>query len=111
MTQYDMMITTALIYANGPLHLGHLIEHVQADIWVRFQRMQDKKCLFIGGNDAHGTPIMLSSEQQNISPEILIQSIHQAHQKDLADFHIHYDQFSTTHDEENRVLTEKFFIA
>lgn len=109
MIQYDMMITTALIYANGPLHLGHLIEHVQADIWVRFQRMQDKKCLFIGGNDAHGTPIMLSSEQQNISPETLIQSIHQAHQKDLDDFHIHYDQFSTTHDEENRVLTEKIF--
>ena len=109
MAEFDMLVTTALLYANGPLHLGHLVEHIQADAWVRFQRMQRKKCLFLGGNDAHGTPIMLSSEKQGITPTALVEKIHQQHYQDLADFHVHYDQFSSTHDPENKALTEAIF--
>ena len=108
---FDQVITTALLYANGPLHLGHLVEHIQADTYVRSQRMQRQKCLFVGGSDAHGTPIMLSSQQQNLTAEQLVSKIHAEHRSDLENFSIFYDQFSTTHDKENQTLTEACFNA
>ena len=83
-----LLITTALPYANGPIHLGHLVEHIQADIWVRCQRMSGKTCYFICADDAHGTPIMISAEKKEISPEALIEQIHAEHIADFKDFYI-----------------------
>lgn len=105
----NKLVTAALPYANGSLHLGHLVEHIQADIWVRFQRMCGESCIFICGDDAHGTPIMLSAKQQGITPEQLIQQIQQEHQADFKDFRIEYDNYYTTHSEENRELSELIY--
>lgn len=100
-----MLITTALPYANGPLHIGHLVEYTQADIWARFQRMRGNDCLFVCADDAHGTPIMISAEKQGISPEELIDKVHQEHAADFKDFHIKFDNYYTTHSPENRELS------
>ncbi|MGB6976597.1 MAG: methionine--tRNA ligase [Gammaproteobacteria bacterium] len=105
----SMLVTIALNYANGPLHLGHLIEAIQADIWVRWQRLLGNSCLFIGGNDAHGTPIMIAAEKQGIPPEQLIAQFQQQHQADFADFNISFDEYYTTHSPENRVLSEEIY--
>ena len=78
----DILVTNALPYANGHLHLGHLLEHIQSDIWVRFQRLQDNQCTYICGEDAHGTSIMLKAEELKISPETLISKIKESHLKD-----------------------------
>ncbi len=102
----NLLVTCALPYANGPIHLGHLVEYIQADIWVRFQRLQGRDCLFICGEDTHGTPVMLAAQKQQISPEQLIASIKEAHERDLAGFHISFDHYYTTHSPENKVLTE-----
>lgn len=96
------LVTTALPYANGPLHLGHLLEHIQADIWVRFQKLQGQDCLFICGDDAHGTPIMISAKKNNLSPEALIAQSYQEHVADFTEFGISFDQYYTTHSIENR---------
>ena len=85
------LVTSALPYANGHLHLGHLLEHIQTDVWVRAMRMAGKKCYAICGDDAHGTPIMLKAEQLGISPEQMIQEIQQSHVADFAAFNIIYD--------------------
>ncbi len=81
-----ILVTTALTYANGSIHLGHLVEYIQADIWVRFQKMCGRDCLFMGGDDAHGTPIMISAEKQGVSPEELVTKIYQEHREDLSAF-------------------------
>ncbi len=104
-----LLVTAALTYANGPIHLGHLVEYIQADVWVRFQRMLGNTCLFIGGDDAHGTPIMITAQKQGITPEALIETIHQQHQADLNDFYISLDNFHTTHSEENQALVNLFY--
>lgn len=104
-----ILVTTALPYANGPLHLGHILENIQADIWVRWQRMCGHEVLFLGGDDAHGTPIMLNAEKQSISPEELVTNIKKEHEKDLADFYIEFDNFYTTHSEENKELTYEIY--
>ncbi|OGO95452.1 MAG: methionine--tRNA ligase [Coxiella sp. RIFCSPHIGHO2_12_FULL_44_14] len=104
--QRRLLVTAALPYANGPIHLGHLVEHIQADIWVRFQRLQGHSCLFLCGDDAHGTPIMASAQKQGITPEELIERMHIEHIRDLADFYIDFDHFYTTHSPENRRLSE-----
>jgi methionyl-tRNA synthetase len=98
------LITTALIYANGPLHLGHIVEQIQADIWVRNKRMQGVDCVFISGDDAHGTPIMLSAAKQNITPEEMIKTIHMEHKNDSKDFLISYDYYDSTHNETNKEI-------
>ena len=98
------IVTTALPYANGPLHLGHMVEHIQADIWVRNQRMQGNTCLFLSGDDAHGTPIMLRANEQGITPEALIASVQSAHQQDAKDFLIDYDYYGSTHSTNNQQL-------
>ena len=98
------LITTALIYANGPLHLGHIVEQIQADIWVRNKKMQGVDCVFISGDDAHGTPIMLSAAKQNITPEEMIKTIHMEHKNDSKDFLISYDYYDSTHNEANKEI-------
>lgn len=105
----NILVTAALPYANGPLHLGHLVEYIQADIWVRFQRLSGHRCLFIGGDDAHGTPIMISAEKRGVSPEELIREIHEEHTRDLNGFLISFDNFYTTHSLENRELSESIY--
>jgi methionyl-tRNA synthetase len=109
MKNFDKVITTALLYANGPLHIGHILENIQADVFVRFLRMRQQKCLFISGSDAHGTPIMLKSEMQQTSPESLVADIHQQHKKTLQQFNVFFDSFCTTHDFENKELTTEIF--
>lgn len=100
--QKTMIVTCALPYANGDIHLGHMVEHIQADIWVRFQKMQGQNCYFICADDTHGTPIMLKAEQLGISPEELIAKVYQAHTADFAEFGIKYDHFYTTNSAENK---------
>lgn len=101
-----LLVTCALPYANGSIHLGHLVGYIQADIWVRFQRMQGLECYFICGDDAHGTPVMLSAKQRGIAPETLVAQMQKEHQLDLADFYVEFDNFYTTHSPENRELAE-----
>lgn len=102
-------VTTALPYANGDLHLGHILEQIQADIWCRFQKMRGVECMFVGGDDAHGTAIMLSAEKKNISPEDWIAEVWQRHHQDLKDFHIDMDMFYTTRSEENQALVATIY--
>lgn len=104
-----MLVTSALPYANGPLHLGHMVEHVQSDIWVRFQRLIGRDCKFVCGEDAHGTPIMLKADSQGIKPEELVSQYYTEHQRDLTDFFIEYDFYHTTHSEENRTLASEIY--
>jgi methionyl-tRNA synthetase len=107
--QRKILVTSALPYANGPTHLGHMLEHIQADIWVRWQKLQEHDCLFICGDDAHGTPIMLAAEKQGITPEELITKTHQERQADFSAFFVDYDNYHTTHSEENRQLAELIY--
>lgn len=97
-----LLVNSALPYANGSLHLGHMVEHIQADIWVRFQKLRGNICHFICGDDAHGTPIMLRAQQLGITPEELIKTVHAEHVQDFQDFAISFDNFYTTHSPENR---------
>lgn len=106
MKKRNILVTSALPYANGPVHLGHLVEHIQADIWVRFQKSRGHSCLFICGDDAHGTPIMISAQKQKITPEQLIEQIRKEHIEDFNGFNIGFDNYYTTHSEENRELSE-----
>ncbi|HET9122880.1 MAG TPA: methionine--tRNA ligase [Acidiferrobacteraceae bacterium] len=104
-----MLVTSALPYANGPIHLGHLVEHIQTDIWVRFHRMRGDHCIFVCADDTHGTPIMLRAERENISPEALITAVAREHQQDFADFAISFDHFHSTHSSENQALCNHFY--
>lgn len=101
----NILITTALTYANGEIHLGHLLEAIQADIWKRFQLMRKNTCYFISGSDAHGAPIMLAAEKNNIAPELMVEQIREDHINDYKKFHIGFDNYYTTHSEENRTLS------
>ncbi|MDQ5899592.1 MAG: methionyl-tRNA synthetase [Pseudomonadota bacterium] len=103
-THRKLLVTSALPYANGSLHIGHLLEHIQADIWVRFQKMLGRDCIFISGEDAHGTPVMLAAQQRSISPETLVNQISDEHKRDLSAFYIDFDNFYTTHSPENEAL-------
>ena len=104
-----ILITNALPYANGPLHLGHLVGYIQADIWVRFLRMRGQDCTYICGSDSHGTPIMIQAEKLGMTPEALIAEIQQQHQADFAGFYIGFDNYYTTHSSENKILVETIF--
>ena len=106
-----ILVTSALPYANGPIHIGHLVEYVQADVWVRFQRMRGAECHFVCADDAHGTPIMLSAEREGVSPEALIERIGAEHRADFAAFHIGFDDYHTTHSPENRECSERIYRA
>ncbi len=105
----DKVITSALPYANGPIHLGHLVEHIQADIWVRFQRLQKQRCVFLCGDDAHGSAIMLAAQKADVEPEAWIKNIHQQHLEDLKGFHVDYDVYHSTHSQENTELSQMIY--
>lgn len=106
-----MLVTSALPYANGHLHLGHLVEHIQTDIWVRTHKMQQHECIAICGDDAHGTPIMLKAEQMGITPDELTAQMKESHLRDFAAFNIHYDYYHSTHSPENQALAESIYLA
>jgi methionyl-tRNA synthetase len=107
----EILVTSALPYANGPLHLGHLVEYIQTDIWVRFQRMRGHSCIYVCASDAHGTPIMLKARQDGIAPEALIKAVHAGQLEDFAGFRVEFDNYHTTHSAENRALVEEIFHA
>ncbi|EQB2597109.1 methionine--tRNA ligase [Aeromonas salmonicida] len=104
-----MLVTCALPYANGSIHLGHMLEHIQADIWVRYQRMRGHQVHFICADDAHGTPIMLKAQQMGITPEEMIAAVSKEHQTDFAGFNISFDNYHSTHSNENRELAELIY--
>ncbi|MDP3560023.1 MAG: methionine--tRNA ligase [Legionellaceae bacterium] len=105
----QLLVTTALPYGNGHLHLGHLVEHIQSDIWVRTQKMQGHSCISICGIDAHGTPMMLKAEQLGCSPEELSINIRKSHLKDFEHFYIDYDVYHTTHSPESEQLVQQIY--
>ncbi|MEE9342031.1 MAG: methionine--tRNA ligase, partial [Gammaproteobacteria bacterium] len=105
-----ILVTSALPYANGSIHLGHLVEYIQTDIWVRFQKSRGHDCLYVCADDAHGTPIMLRAQQENITPEELISRVAKEHQQDFADFHIQFDNYHSTHSPENRECAEYIYL-
>ncbi len=107
----NILVTSALPYANGPLHLGHMLEQVQTDIWVRFQRSLGNHCIYVCADDAHGTAIMLSAEKAGTTPEALIESVREAHLKDSHGFLVEFDNYHSTHSEENRRWSEQVFDA
>jgi len=109
MEKRHILVTSALPYANGPIHMGHLLEHIQTDIWVRFQRMCGHDCYYVCADDTHGTAMMLKADEMGISPETLIARVNTEHQKDLADFLVSHDNYYSTHSEENRQLAESIF--
>ena len=97
-----ILVTSALPYANGPIHLGHLVEYIQTDIWVRFQKQRGNTCTYVCADDAHGTPIMLKADQMGITPQQLIDRVSEEHQRDFAGFMVNFDNYYSTHSEENR---------
>ncbi len=103
--QRTILITNALPYANGELHLGHMVGFLQADLWSRFQKMRGNQVIFVGGDDQHGTPIMLSAEKQGLTPQQLIDQIEASHHQDLLGFMIDMDNYSGTHSDENREIS------
>jgi methionyl-tRNA synthetase len=107
----ELLVTCALPYANGHLHLGHLVGYIQGDIWVRAQRMQGRTARFVCADDTHGTPIMLAAEKAGQTPEQFIAAIKASHERDFADFLVAWDHYGSTHDDGNRVLTERLYAA
>ncbi len=106
-----LFVTTALPYANGPFHIGHIMEYVQADIWVRFQRLQGHKVHFVCADDTHGAPIMLKAEAEGTTPEELIAKVAESHRRDYQRFGISWDNFHSTHSPENAELSSSIFLA
>ncbi len=106
-----LLVTSALPYANGEIHLGHLVEYIQTDIWVRFQRLVGNHCVYVCASDAHGTPIMIKAEQEGVSPEALIDAVSERHQRDFAEFMIRFDNFHSTHSVENREIVSRIYEA
>ena len=109
MSDRKILVTSALPYANGPIHLGHLVEYIQTDIWVRFQKQRGNTCYYICADDTHGTPIMLRADSEGITPEQLIAQVEQDHRADFKDFGVLFDNFHSTHSEENKHLSELIY--
>lgn len=106
-----ILVTSALPYANGSIHLGHLVEYIQTDIWVRFQKMQGHTVHYVCADDTHGTPIMLRAEKEGITPEALIEKVHAEHSQDFSDFLVQFDNYYSTNSEENRQLSGNIYRA
>ncbi|ATG92458.1 methionine--tRNA ligase [Methylomonas koyamae] len=102
MSKRKILVTSALPYANGPIHLGHLVEYIQTDIWVRFQKQRGHECFYVCADDTHGTPIMLRADKEGITPEQLIADVEKQHRADFAEFGVGFDQYHSTHSSENR---------
>ncbi len=114
MNKRKILVTSALPYANGSIHLGHLVEYIQTDIWVRFQKMclpkeDGHEIYFVCADDTHGTPIMLRAEKEGITPEALIERVHNEHLRDFTGFHIEFDNYYTTHSPETRQYSEDIY--
>jgi len=109
-TPRRILVTSALLYANGPLHIGHVLESVQTDIWVRFQKLRGNECWYVGGDDTHGTPIMLKAQSEGVSPERLIAAVNLEHRRDLADMLIDVDNYGSTHDPENETICDATYL-
>ena len=107
----SLLVTSALPYANGAIHLGHLVEYIQTDIWVRFQKLLGNDATYVCADDTHGTPIMLRAEKEGITPEALIARVHQEHLRDFTGFHIDFDLYHSTHSDENRECAETIYRA
>ena len=105
----QIVVTSALPYANGPIHIGHMLEYVQTDIWVRFQKLRGHDCIYVCADDAHGTPIMLRAKAEGISPEELIERMHKEHLQDFTDFGVAFDNYYSTHSDENRFFAETIY--
>ncbi len=106
-----ILVTSALPYANGSIHLGHLVEYIQTDIWVRQQKMMGHECHYMCADDTHGTPIMISARNQGITPEALIEAVHAEHYRDFQDFLVEFDNYYTTNSPENKLLAEMVYLA
>ena len=104
-----LLVTSALPYANGSIHLGHLVEYIQTDIWVRFQKMSGNETYYICADDTHGTPIMLKAEEENISPDDLVNKVHDEHANDFKEFNVNFDHFYSTNSPENKKLSESIY--
>lgn len=104
-----LLVTSALPYANGHIHLGHLVEYLQTEIWCRFQRLTGNTCIYVCADDAHGTPIMLRARQEGVEPQELIDRMWESHTRDFSDFFIEFDSYHTTHSPENRFFAESIY--
>ncbi len=104
-----ILVTSALPYANGPIHLGHMLEYIQTDIWVRFQQSRGNQCSYVCADDAHGTAIMLRAQKEGVTPEQQIANVQAEHEKDFAEFMIKFDNFDSTNSEENRELSASIY--
>lgn len=111
MTERKILVTSALPYANGPIHIGHLVEYIQTDIWVRFQKLRGHRCIYICADDTHGTAIMIRARQEGRSEEELIAQMQQEHERDFAGFDIEFDNYGSTNSAENRQLCAEFWQA
>jgi len=107
--QRKIIATAALLYANGPLHLGHLVEYIQTDIWVRFQKMRGHEAYYVCGSDAHGTPIMIKAEQMGLTPEAMVKEISAQQLADFKQFHVNFDSFASTHDPINQSYVNEIY--
>jgi methionyl-tRNA synthetase len=105
-----ILVTSALPYANGPIHLGYILEAVQTDVWVRFQKLRGHECYYVGADDTHGTPIMLKAQAEGITPEALIEKVKGGHQRDLADMLIGFDNYGSTHSPETRAMCNRMYL-
>ena len=105
----QIVVTSALPYANGPIHIGHMLEYVQTDIWVRFQKMRGHECIYVCADDAHGTPIMLRAQAEGITPQELIDKMSVEHLADFTDFGVNFDNFHSTHSPENKFFAEDIY--
>ncbi|MGJ4752567.1 methionine--tRNA ligase [Leptospira kmetyi] len=105
-----ILVTSALPYANGPIHLGHVLEGIQTDIWVRFQKANGNECHFFCADDTHGTPVMLAARKEGITPEQLIERVQKEHYRDLSAFGVQYDNYYSTNSEENKIISEKIYL-
>ncbi|SAY51910.1 methionine--tRNA ligase [Neisseria weaveri] len=106
-----ILVTSALPYANGSIHLGHMVEHIQTDIWVRFQKLRGHQCHYCCADDTHGTPVMLAAQKQGMKPEDMIAKVREEHLADFTGFHIGYDNYYSTHSPENKQLSEQIYLA
>lgn len=106
-----ILVTSALPYANGPIHLGHLVEYIQTDIWVRFQRLRGNRCLYFCADDTHGTAIMIRARQEHTTEEAIIARMAEAHRKDFAEFGISFDHYGSTHSEHNRAVCDEIWAG
>src|SRR5947207_13419779 len=103
----QILVTSALLYANGPIHIGHLVEYIQTDIWVRFQKLVGNRCIYVCADDTHGTAAMISARKAGCSEEEFIARMQQSHERDFAAFNIQFDNYGSTNSPENCALSNQ----